>query len=121
MGTAPATTRLTTRRRCVLYLRAAGWDYKQIAGKLGVSLNVVRKDLQAIHKTLIPGLTDGEEPAKGYRLIYALGLLDAGVDPADVPYHMDVLETRADWLIGIPGAQMAPTSNLAEVDNDSSE
>jgi len=107
-------TRLTNRRRCVLYLRAAGWSYEQIAEHLGVTENIVRKDLVAINKTLIPGLTDGDEPAKGYRLIYALGLLDAGVDPAEIPDHMEVLKLRADWLRGI-GDQSIHTSNLADV------
>lgn len=107
--------RLTTRRRSVLYLRAAGWSYQQIARRLRVSENVIRKDLLAINKTLIPGLTDGPEPAKGYRLIYALGLLDAGVDPKEVADHMDVLVVRADWLRGITQASGVRAANLADV------
>ena len=108
-------TRMTVRRRCVLYLRAAGWSYAQIAEKLAVSENMVRKDLLAINKTLLPGLTDGEEPAKGYRLIYALGLLDAGVPPEEVRDHMSVLILRADWLLGVQAQTPVDTSNLADV------
>ncbi len=113
----PATTRLTTRRRCVLYLRAAGWSYRQIAARLGINQELVRKDLVTINKTLIPGLTDGPEPAKGYRLIYALGLLDAGVEPEEIADYMEVLVTRADWLLGIQGARTVTTANLADVHN----
>lgn len=111
----PPAAHLSPRRRCVLYLRAAGWDAKRIAKYLGVSQNVVRKDLIVVFNTLVPGLTDGPETAKGYRLVYALGLLDAGVDPKDVPYYMDVLTTRADWLIGIESARSVPVSDLQEV------
>lgn len=115
-----ATTRLTPRRRSVLYLRAAGWSYSQIAQRLKVSIKVVRNDLLQINKTLIPGLTDGDEPAKGYRLIYALGLLDAGVEPEEVRYHMNALIDRSDWLLGIEKGRMVPVSNLADIDNDGS-
>lgn len=96
---------MTPRRRAVLYLRAAGWDYKQIADKLGITLNVVRKDIQALHKLAIPGLSDGEEPATGYRLTYALGLMDGGAEPQEVPDHMDALLHRAEWLLGAARAQ----------------
>jgi biotin operon repressor len=115
MGQHSPIRRLTTRRRSVLYLRAAGWSYEQIAAYLGISENMVRKDLIAINKTLLPGLTDGDEPAKGYRLIYALGLLDAGVTPEEIPDHMEVLVLRADWLRDLPGARAVATANLADV------
>lgn len=118
MNQRPATTRLTARRRCVLYMRAAGWSYEQVAERLGITTNMVRKDLIAINKTLIPGLTDGDEPAKGYRLIYALGLLDAGADPADIPHYMEALLARSDWLQGVEGARTVPVSNLADVHTD---
>jgi biotin operon repressor len=114
-GQHPPIRRLTTRRRSVLYLRAAGWSYDQIADYLGISENMVRKDLIAINKTLLPGLTDGPEPAKGYRLIYALGLLDAGIDPKEIPDHMEVLVLRADWLRGIESSQPVEAANLADI------
>jgi biotin operon repressor len=119
-GQHPPIRRLTTRRRSVLYLRAAGRSYDQIAAYLGISEKMVRKDLIAINKTLLPGLTDGPEPAKGYRLIYALGLLDAGVDPKEIRDHMEVLALRADWLRNLPGAQAVATANLADVAEGSS-
>lgn len=100
MQTPPA-AHLSNRCRSILYLRAAGWEARQIARRLGVSQNVVRKDLIRAFRTLIPGITDSPEPAKGYRLVYALGLLDAGVEPEEVPYYMEALVIRADWLIGI--------------------
>lgn len=98
MGQAPATTRLTRRRRCVLYLRAMGHDYDAIAEELGVSKNVVQKDLMAINKTLIPGVTDGDHAAKGYRVMYVLGLLDGGVPPHEVVDHLRALPDRVAWL-----------------------
>lgn len=99
MAQEPATTRLTRRRRCVLYLRAAGWDAAMIARKLGITTGLVRKDIANVTQTLIPGVTDGPEPAKGYRVVYVLGLLDAGVEPEDVPDYLHALEQRSGWLL----------------------
>lgn len=104
----PATSRLTRRRRCVLYLRAQGQDYDTIAERLGVSKNVVQKDLMAINKTLIPGVTDGDHPAKGYRVVYVLGLLDAGVPPEEIGAHLDALEDRIRWLQSLDAAGIGP-------------
>lgn len=108
MGQAPATTRLTRRRRCVLYLRAAGWDYATIAQRLGITKNLVQKDLISVNKTLIPGVTDGPESAKGYRIVYVLGLLDAGVPPEEVTDYLDGLNDRVQWLLSQDAAGMDP-------------
>jgi hypothetical protein len=118
MGQRPATTRLTPRRRCVLYLRAAGWSYAQIAELLGMNANLVRKDLIAVNKTILPGVTDGPEPAKGYRVIYVLGLLDAGVPADEVGDYLKALHTRASWVLSATAGLMDPlytTATLADV------
>lgn len=118
MGQAPATTRLTRRRRCVLYLRAAGWDYATIARRLGITKNLVQKDLITCNRTLIPGVTDGPETAKGYRIIYTLGLLDAGVEPEEVPSYLEALDERVRWLQAQEAAGIDPDTDdnpLAQV------
>lgn len=79
---------MTPRRRKVLRLRAAGWSYKQIAERVGISEHAVKRDLMVIQNLTIPGLTNGDEPMKGYRIVYALGLLDAGANAGDVPRYM---------------------------------
>lgn len=87
-------TVLSVRRRCTLYLRAAGWSYDQIAERLHVTPQMVKKDLAAINRLFMPGITDGDEPAKGYRVVYTLGLLDAGVAPEEVRYFLTALHDR---------------------------
>lgn len=89
---------LSPRRRCVLLLRTAGWSYKQIARTLNMSENLVRKDLVAVNKLLMRGITSGDEPDKGHRVSYALGLMDAGVDSEDIPYYLKALADRAIML-----------------------
>ena len=98
MSQTPARSRLTPIRRSVLYLKAAGWSYAMIGAKLGIPDNRVRKHLIAVNETLLPGITDGQEPSKGYRVVYALGLLDAGVPPEEVPAYLAALVTKAEWI-----------------------
>lgn len=113
MAHRPATARLTPRRRCVLFLRSAGLSYRQIAAELGITENLVRKDLVAVNKTLMRGITDGTEPDKGHRVTYALGLLDAGVDPEEIPDYLAALRARAALLAnqaGLTGRQGVDTA-----------
>jgi hypothetical protein len=86
---------LSPRRRNVLCLRAAGFSQEQIAATLGITEGLVRKDVVAISKLLIPGVTDGlPGEAKAYRLVYVLGLLDAGVPAEEVGDYMRALVDR---------------------------
>lgn len=97
------TARLTPRRRCVLFLRTAGLSYRQIAEALHISENLVRKDLVAVNKMLMRGITDGSEPDKGHRVSYALGLLDAGVEPEEIADYLRALRDRAAMLAAQAG------------------
>lgn len=91
----PPTLSLTPRRRNVLCLRAAGYTNEQIAERLQVSRGVVRKDVVAISRALIPGVTDYTPgDAIAYRIVYVMGLLDAGVPPDEITDYMQALEDR---------------------------
>lgn len=107
--------RLNPRRRSVLYLHAAGWTYAMIGKRLGISESVVRKDLQVVARTCIPGVNDGPEPARIIRIVYALGLLDAGVDPEEVPHWLVALEAKVAFLMSQtdPEGDTNPLADMA--------
>lgn len=92
---------LTTRQRKILRLKCAGWNATQIAGALHIAVSQVRRDIHAMNNHPIPGVTTGEEPYKAYRMVYTLGLLDAGVAPGDVPKYLDRLTENIDPANGL--------------------
>lgn len=114
MPTWNATLRLSPRRRNVLCLRAAGWSQAQIAERLGMTERLVRKDCEAINRLLIPGVTDDDMSAKGYRAVYVLGLIDGGVDPDDVDAHLSALVDRVEMRLAQEAAD-SPRPGGAEV------
>lgn len=107
--TKPTVMQLDRRRRQVLYLRAYGWDYEQIAARLGVPRRVVHKDLVAVGRKLVP-TGKGIPPAtKQPQVMYILGLLDGGVDAADVLAYLQSLPERVRWLEDRTAREAAPT------------
>jgi hypothetical protein len=95
------TMALTPRRRNVLALRACGYSQAEIARRLGITEGVVRKDHRSIAQCLVPGVTDRANGSHvGYTITYAMGLLDAGVDPADIPAYIAALEDRVAMRLG---------------------
>lgn len=100
MGYQHPKSRLTPRRKNVLALRAYGLSYREIARTLGISVEIVRKDLLVINRIFCRTFPDGDVSAMGYRVIYMLGLIDAGVEPDDVPDHLQALKDSVMMRVG---------------------
>jgi hypothetical protein len=86
---------LTPYRRCILYLCICGYSYRQIGKLIGKSDRAVRAQVYEINHSVLPGLGNQDGQSRMARLAYTIGLLDAGVDPSDVPTYIRRLEQRA--------------------------
>lgn len=91
---------LPDRRRICVLLRADGWSYDEIADYLGISFRQVRYEIEhAIDQ--FPGLLDhrrGQNQNRIMRLVYLMGLSDAGVPVSEMPDMLDSLVERSHWL-----------------------
>lgn len=96
--TKPAITALARRRRQVLYLRAYGLDYDQIADRLGVTKNVVHKDLIAVGQKWIPTGRGLPPSTKQPQVMYILGLIHGGLSPEEALEQLRGLPEQVAWL-----------------------
>lgn len=115
-------TQLNRRRRSVLYLRAYGYDYDQIAERLGISTNVVHKDLTAVGRQWIrPGA--GLPPStKQPQVMYILGLIHGGLSAEEALEQLRGLPEQVAWLMArnaseaptVPGEEHDETATVAQ-------
>lgn len=98
MSRAVALANVTRRRRQVLYLRAYGHSYEEIAERLGISVNLVHKDLISVARAIVPKSGKDAPATRQPQVFYVLGLLDGGVAPEDVLAYLDSLPDRVAWL-----------------------
>lgn len=94
----PAVMDLIRRRRQVLYLRAYGYDYDQIATTLDIPKATVHKDLISIGRTWIPKGAGLPPATKQPQVMYILGLLDGGLSPEEALAQLRSLPDRVAWL-----------------------
>lgn len=103
---------LPDRRRICVMLRGDGWSYEEISDFLGVGVRLVRHELEQAAESY-PGLLDhrrAENKNRLMRLVYLMGISDAGGDEREFVYHLDALVERARWL----RARMIARGQMAE-------
>ena len=91
---------LPDRRRVCVMLRADGWSYEEIAEFLGVRARLVRHELEQASAGY-PGLLDhrrSENRNRLMRLVYLMGVSDAGGEADEFPDYLDSLLERSEWL-----------------------
>lgn len=88
------------RRRVCVMLRASGASYGDIAAFAGITVRLVRYELEQATKGF-PGIIDhnhSEQSNRLFRLVYCLGASDAGADLRKLPELLDSLDERSRWL-----------------------